>query len=201
MTKSNTLSRKMKNTKSLKSKLAVFPHKSETGILRKTKKSVGLLRSHMERLPGKIIGYYAQRKDEDSKLQKKELEKLYKKIHGNVSDNYEEIRKFIRSHPSILPSVQGIFDLELERMGRNDKMSVDEEDDDFEVTEPTAVVFVHNLLNDDVPDLTMTNYTQEEAQNIVENNALEYAVLSETKPKGQLGGKKKKTRKNRKNRK
>lgn len=201
MTKSKNLSRKIKNSKSRASR-AVFPHKSETGILRRTKKSVGLLRSHMERFHGKIIGYYAQRKDEASKIQKEEIEKLYKKIHGNVSDNYEEIRKFIRARPGILPSIQGIFDLELERMGRDDKITVDEEEnDDFEVSESTAVVFVHNLLNDDVPDLTMTNYTQEEAKNIVENNATEYAVLSETKSKGQLGGKKKKTRKNRKNRK
>jgi hypothetical protein len=189
MAKSRVSRRILKKSKS--------PFKS---VLRTAKKSVGFVRSHIAVFRGKLIGYYAQRNDEASKLQKTEIEKLYKKIHGNVTDDYQEICKFIRARPGLLPSIQAIFDLEVERMGRDDKMSVEkiteEESDDFELSEPTAVVFVHNLLNDDIPDLTMTNYTEEEATNIVNNNTVEHAILPETKPYGLLGGKK--TRKNRK---
>ena len=155
-------------------------------------KSVAYVRSQFARFRGKLTGYYAKYlDDEDSKLQKKEIEKLYKIIHGNVTDNYDEIRSFIRARPGILPSIQGIFDLELGRMGRVDS----QDSEDFVVSEPTAIVFLHNLLNDDIPDLTMTNYTEDEAINIVNNNIQQHAVLPETKPYGSLGGNK--TRKNR----
>lgn len=166
--------------------------KSKSKVVKTAKKIVARIRTNFARFRGKLIAYYAKYfDDEASKLQKKEIEKLYKIIHGNVTDNYEEIRNFIRARPGILPSIQGIFDLELERMGRVDS----QDSEDFVVSEPTAIVFLHNLLNDDIPDLTMTNYTEDEAINIVNNNIQEHAVLPETKPYGSLGGNK--TRKNR----
>jgi len=157
--------------------------KSETykKLLNKSKKTpyntVNKFRSQvLAKNIGKIRGLIGKNFDNETKLQKKYIDNFYVSINGVVEDNYDDIIDFIKKNPAIVPYIQSLFDLEEKRMGRiiREKPSKDIVTDkeryekDFEVDNPTAAVFIHSVLREKYPDFTFTNYTEEEARNIID---------------------------------
>ena len=103
----------------------------------------------------------------DSKQINSILSQLYDKLHG-TDDTYDNLNNVVIKE-NFTPLIQQVFDLTKKQMGRMD------DDDVFTVDIPTAVVFCHELLTNETPDMTFTNYSEDDARGIVDRHETETA--------------------------
>lgn len=115
---------------------------------------------------------YENYNDYTTKTQEKQINFFYESIHGLFDDEYDEVVLFIKENPSILPVIQSIFDYEEQRMDRTTEKisciitSSRYNDTSFEINIPAAAVFIHDILNNEVPNFVFHNYTEDEARKI-----------------------------------
>lgn len=107
---------------------------------------------------GKFKGLVASFNENDTKTQVRELNNLYEELHGE-SMTYDDIQNYVRTHPGLIHAIQGLFDLELQRMGRSEE--------DFVIEEPRAIAFIYSLMTESVPDFTFVNWTEPQVREYI----------------------------------
>ena len=134
-----------------------------------------------------MIGYLKGRSAEDlCNVVDEQIYIVFDLIHGET-DTYDDLENVVTSK-NLIPLIQNVYDTNMHYMGR-----LYDNDEPFVVDMPTAVVFCHELLIRDYPDLTLRNYTEEEARGIVDeasNADLTIEQIQENERQVPKGGKK-----------
>lgn len=165
--------------------------------------------NHIDVTYGKAKGYAAKYQETDTKTLERELKELYEELHGE-SVEYDNARTFLRQNVGLIHRIQALFDLELQRMGR---------EEEFIVNEPRAIAFIYSLLTEPYPNFTTVDWTENQVRRYIEtgvephdedapnrpfipdNHEPNYKFKRHAYP-GKLGGKRtKRNTKSRKNRK
>jgi len=127
---------------------------------------------------------YENYNDYNTKIQEKQINFFYESIHGLFDDDYDEVVLFIKENPGVLPLIQSIFDYEEQRMDRTTEKisciitSSRYNDTSFEINIPSAAVFIHDILNNEVPNFVFHNYTEDEARQIFSDIVYERCCLN-----------------------
>jgi hypothetical protein len=111
---------------------------------------VGHTAAWISKALNKLESYY---NNSVTKEQSEIINNLYTFVHDKIpTPNYESLNGIIDSN-DLLISIQKLFDIERDRMGRSEEA--------FIVSGPRAVWFLYELLTTDYPDFTFVNYTKD----------------------------------------